>query len=51
MEYRVTMTTRVPDGTPERAVDDVPGPRGRPLARTGSGGAPAAPVAPAAAAG
>src|SRR5512142_1453828 len=23
MEYLVTMTTRVPDGTPERAVDDV----------------------------
>ena len=23
MDYLVTMTTRVPDGTPERAVDDV----------------------------
>ena len=51
MEYLVTMTTHVPDGTPGQAVDDVPGPGGRTLARTGRGGAPGAPVASAAAAG
>ena len=51
MEYLVTMTTHVPDGTPDQAVDDVPGPGGRTLARTGNGGASAALVASAVAAG
>ena len=51
MEYLVTMTTHVPDGTPEQAVDDIRAREAAPLARTGSGGAPAAPVAPAAATG
>ena len=51
MEYLVTMTTHVPDGTPDQVVDDVPGPGGRTLARTSGGEASAAPVAPAAAPG
>ena len=51
MEYLVNMTTHVPDGTPGQAVDDIRTRRSRPLARTVSGGAPAATVAPAAATG
>ena len=38
MEYLVTMTTHVPDGTPDQAVQRRPGPRGRTLARTGNSG-------------
>ena len=46
MEYLVTMTTHVPDGTPERAVDDV---RAHEAAHS-RGGSAAAVEAPAAAA-
>ena len=51
MEYLVTMTTHVPDGTPEQAVQDI---RTREAAHSrelAAAGTPAAPVAPAAAAG
>ena len=50
MEYLVTMTTRVPDGTPDQAVDEV---RAREAAhsRAGRGGAPGPSVASATAAG
>jgi Muconolactone delta-isomerase len=50
MEYLVTMTTHVPDGTPDQAVDDVRAREAAPRANWRRR-APAAPVAPAAAAG
>jgi hypothetical protein len=44
MEYLVTMTTHVPDGTSEETVDDIRT-REAALAGTGGAGSPASPVA------
>jgi len=52
MEYLVSMTTHVPDRTPEEAVQDIrarEAARSRELAGARGPGTPAAPVAPAAA--
>ena len=51
MEYLVTMTTHVPDGTPAQAVDDVRAREAAHSARARGDRAPAAAVAAAAAAG